>query len=87
MKYCTYILHSQKFDKYYYGQTEDLSSRLLKHNGGKVISTRRYAPWVLFAYKEFSTRSEATRTERKLKNLKSRQRVAQFIRSNDFVRI
>lgn len=29
-----YILHSEKFDKYYVGQTSDVTARLYRHNSG-----------------------------------------------------
>jgi len=86
MTYYTYILYSQKFDRFYYGQTNDLNNRISKHNAGLVDSTSKFKPWVLFAYKEFKCRSEAIKTERKLKNLKSRNRVADYIAKNNFIK-
>jgi putative endonuclease len=84
MKYFTYILYSEKFDCYYYGQTEDLEARLIKHNSGLVVSTSRYLPWILYAFLEFSTRSEAFCMEKQLKNCKGRERLQNFIIKHDF---
>ncbi len=80
MTYYTYILYSNKFDRFYYGQSEDINARLAKHNSGKVVSTAKYMLWVLYAYKQYDTRSAAMKTEKALKNLKSRKRVAEFIK-------
>ncbi|HNQ67105.1 MAG TPA: GIY-YIG nuclease family protein [Bacteroidales bacterium] len=85
MRYYIYILYSEKFDKYYYGQTNDLKERLIKHNSKKVNSTAKYSPWIIFAYKELETRSEAIAFERKIKNLKSRTRVHEYLRKHRFI--
>jgi putative endonuclease len=84
MTYYTYILYSDKFDCFYYGQTEDLKARIAKHNKGSVISAARYLPWKLYAYIELESRSEALLMEKKLKNLKSRQRISEFINKHGF---
>ena len=85
MSYFTYILYSEKFDEFYYGQTQNLDTRVIKHNAGYVKSTARYAPWRLIAYKESMTRSEAFLMERALKNCKSRDIVSEFIVRKKFV--
>jgi putative endonuclease len=59
MPFFTYILYSRNFDRFYYGQTEDLHARLASHNSGKVKSTAPYIPWCIFAYKKLSSRAEA----------------------------
>jgi putative endonuclease len=87
MTYYTYILYSDKFDRFYYGQTEVLKARIAKHNKGSVISTTRYLPWKLYAYIELESRSEALLMEKKLKNLKSRLRVSEFIKKHGFTLI
>ncbi|MGE4288349.1 MAG: GIY-YIG nuclease family protein [Salinivirgaceae bacterium] len=87
MPFYTYILFSQNFDRFYYGQTENLSARLEYHNSGKVASTAPYIPWALFAYKQVDSRADAIKFEKKLKNLKSRKRVAAFIIKNDFIKV
>ena len=87
MKYFVYILYSSAHDRFYYGQTQDLGSRLTKHNKGEVVSTVRYVPWELYAYKEVTNRTEAIKIERMLKNLKSRVKVADFIIRKCFVKV
>ena len=85
MKYLTYILYSEKFDAFYYGQTQDLEARLVKHNSGFVKSSARYLPWCIFAYKELATRSEAFLMEKKLKNCKNRNRIKKIIVQYQFI--
>ncbi|MBU2019500.1 MAG: GIY-YIG nuclease family protein [Bacteroidetes bacterium] len=76
--YYVYINYSEKFDKFYIGQTRDFEARLLLHNRGLVKSTKPYLPWknVLLIRKE--SRSESIILERKLKNL-NRERLKLFI--------
>lgn len=69
MSYFTYILYSQSFDKFYYGQTNSLDNRLVSHNSGFVNSTKRYIPWELYAYKECVDRKDAIKFERQLNSL------------------
>jgi len=52
----------------YVGSTEDVDGRVKSHNAGKVKSTKGYRPWQLLGYEEHSTRSEAVKRERFLKN-------------------
>ncbi|MCX6199841.1 MAG: GIY-YIG nuclease family protein [Bacteroidetes bacterium] len=73
-----YVLHSQKFDKYYIGQTENLIERLNRHNSGYEKATKPYTPWVIIWSAEKPTRAEAMELELKLKNL-SRQRLLEFM--------
>ena len=62
-----YVLKSFNFDRRYIGISENLSTRLLKHNSGSVRSTKAYIPWKL-AYKEgFKTKKEARIRELELK--------------------
>jgi putative endonuclease len=76
--YTVYINYSEKFDKYYIGQTEDFESRLILHNSGLVKSTSPYVPWINVLLIEKSSRSEAMLLEKKLKNL-NRIRLIAFI--------
>ena len=78
MSYCTYILYSEKFDKYYVGQTESISRRFSQHNKGLSKSTKPYIPWTLALTIPKENRSDAMKLERKLKNL-SKTRLKKFI--------
>jgi putative endonuclease len=77
--YYTYILVSLSDDSFYFGQTNDLAKRFKRHNAGLEKYTRAKRPWKIFWSTEMKTRAEAMRLERKLKNMKSRKRVLEFI--------
>lgn len=50
MKY-VYILQSlDSSERYYIGVTDDLRSRLAKHNAGEVSHTSKYRPWRVKTY-------------------------------------
>lgn len=50
LMYYTYILSSKIRKFFYTGCTDDLKERVLKHNEGKVRSTKPYAPFDLVYY-------------------------------------
>ncbi|MBN2571467.1 MAG: GIY-YIG nuclease family protein [Ignavibacteriales bacterium] len=57
--YFTYILKSTLCNKHYYCHTSDLDKRLNERNSGLSEYTKRYLPWKLIYFEEFSTRSES----------------------------
>ncbi len=63
MSYYTYILKSQKDFGYYYGHCSVLEERLLRHNKGRVRSTKSRLPFVLHYFEVYETKSEAYRRE------------------------
>lgn len=67
MEISVYILYSPAFDKYYVGQTKDLSSRLSRHNQGTERSTAPYRPWTLVWHTQKPSRGEAMVLEKKIK--------------------
>jgi putative endonuclease len=69
MMFHVYILFSEKFQRFYIGQTNNLTDRLNRHNSGYERATAPYAPWKLILSIEKPNRSEAMVLERKLKNL------------------
>ncbi|NOX45794.1 MAG: GIY-YIG nuclease family protein [Chlorobi bacterium] len=82
MQYYVYVLQSESSGLYYKGQTNNVSLRLEKHNKGYVKSTKAYRPWKPVFFTTVETRSEAVKLERKLKNLKSRTRLGEWIDKN-----
>jgi putative endonuclease len=78
MQFFVYILYSPSFDKYYIGQTANITDRLYRHNSGFEKSTSPYIPWKMIWSTEKPTRGEALVLEKKLKNL-SKDRILQFI--------
>ncbi|MDW8332151.1 MAG: GIY-YIG nuclease family protein [Cyclobacteriaceae bacterium] len=79
MKTFVYILYSPSYDKYYVGQTKDLSNRVERHNQGYEKFTSFYRPWSLVWYASKPTRADAMVLERKLKNL-TKDRLREFIK-------
>lgn len=72
--YYTYILHSEKLNRYYIGYSSDPKKRLEeRHNCGLVKSTKAGIPYCLMAMKSFETEKEAMNEERRLKKMKSRK--------------
>ena len=69
----TYILKSLKSGRYYIGYTANLNKRLNEHNSGRVMTTKREYPWILFYYEKFYTQKNAIKRERQLKSWKSRR--------------
>lgn len=68
MKY-VYILQSLVDGKHFYtGITDDLDSRLLKHNAGEVPHTSKYAPWAVKTYVAFTDEHRASAFEKYLKS-------------------
>ncbi len=66
----TYIIQSEKTDKYYIGYTSNLEKRLHYHNSGKNKSTKASAPWKLISSESFGTKREAWLRERRIKSYK-----------------
>jgi putative endonuclease len=64
-----YILISEKDGKYYYGSTNDIIKRLLKHNKGDVKSTKSRRPFRVHYYEEFINRQQAFQREQFFKSI------------------
>ena len=79
-----YILEAIESKKYYIGQTENLQSRIKKHNEGRNLATKAYIPWQLKWWKECDSRPEAIKAERKLKSIKKRKGLEKFVSENGF---
>jgi len=67
MKYFTYILFSNKAQKFYTGHTEDLDRRFFEHNCGKTPFMKAGLPWILVYSKELNSRTDAMALEKKIK--------------------
>ncbi len=63
-----YILQSESnSDRYYTGYTQNIEKRILDHNQGKNLSTRKYRPWELKSFVAFPEKERAIKFERYLK--------------------
>lgn len=89
MKYYIYILYSPCFDKYYVGQTHDVSERLKDHNEGNRPNqskkyTYKYRPWELaLSFLVGERRSDALKVERYIKSKKSRKFIELILAKKD----
>ena len=66
-----YILYSESFDQYYVGHSADLKDRILRHNAGKSLSTKKGIPWELKFSMSYETRSDAMKAEKWVKKMKN----------------
>ena len=73
MFYYTYMLKSISPDvkKTYVGYTNNLESRLTKHNNNKGAKSTKGYKWVLIYSKKFKNKNEAMSYEYELKNNKT----------------
>ncbi|MDI6820612.1 MAG: GIY-YIG nuclease family protein [Patescibacteria group bacterium] len=62
-----YLLKSRLNNGFCVGFTPDLKSRLLKHNRGDVLSTKRYLPRELMYYEAYKSKKDAVLREKQLK--------------------
>jgi len=83
MKHFTYILFSNKTNKYYIGSTGDLEIRLERHNAGATKSTKPGRPWKIVYYEIFDNKSDSIKRELQIKKMKSRLYIENLILGND----
>ncbi len=62
-----YLLRSVQFKKIYIRLTDDVPTRLLQHNRGETISTRRFRLWKCVYYEVYISLRDAQIRERRLK--------------------
>ena len=67
MEYVVYILYSESISKYYVGQTQDITNRILRHNAGRENFTSKGISWKLIYTFNCTDRSDAVRLESKIK--------------------
>jgi predicted GIY-YIG superfamily endonuclease len=67
-----YILESLDRQHFYVGITDDLRTRLAKHNAGEVPHTSKYGPWRIKTYIAFSDEAQAVAFEKYLKSASGR---------------
>ncbi|MBW2215707.1 MAG: GIY-YIG nuclease family protein [Deltaproteobacteria bacterium] len=82
MAYFVYILQSQKDGSYYIGSSQELSSRLARHNQGRAKYTKNKRPWDLVYQEAFSDRSSAMKRENAIKKRKSKKYIESLIRTS-----
>ncbi|MGN0014618.1 MAG: GIY-YIG nuclease family protein [Candidatus Gastranaerophilaceae bacterium] len=73
-KYYVYLILTEN-DSYYCGYTDDVQKRFEKHLSGKGAKyTRSHKPVKIVWQKDFSTKSEAMKIEKKIKKLSHEQK-------------
>ena len=82
MKHFVYILRSQKDASYYIGHTQDLDSRVERHNQGRVKYTKGKRPWELVYFEKYPDRSSAMAREAEIKKRKSKEFIASLVRTS-----
>ena len=80
MGYFVYILKSVPSGKFYKGSSDDPDRRLIFHNSIEKGFTSRYRPWKLVWKKEYPSKAEAQKAEKKIKAWKSTQMIEKLIR-------
>ncbi len=65
--YYVYVLKSQKDLNLYIGSTNNLKERLVKHNTGKVLSTKNRVPFDLLYYEAYISEELARKREQSIK--------------------
>ena len=65
--YFTYVLKSAKDEHFYIGWTDDLKSRLDKHNKGLVQATKTRVPLKLVYFEACLSKEKAIQREKTLK--------------------
>jgi len=65
--FSVYILYSSTLNKFYVGSTQHLSLRLLEHNRGKSLFTKKGIPWILVHSFSCDNRTEALQLEKQIK--------------------
>ena len=78
----TYILFSEKLNKFYVGSTTDLDRRLIEHNRGKEKFTSLGVPWILVYKETFELLIDARKSERHIKKQKSRIYIENLIKNS-----
>jgi putative endonuclease len=64
----TYLLESAIDKSWYIGYTEDLERRIVEHNTGKSITTKKKMPWSVIYFEACSSKDDAIAREKYLKS-------------------
>ena len=75
----TYILYSDKLNKYYIGACIDMERRLYEHNIGHSTFTKTGMPWVIVYTEQYESLPEAKKRETQIKKMKSRKYIEDLI--------
>jgi putative endonuclease len=77
----TYVLQSEKDNKFYVGFTKDLKRRVEQHNKGLAESTKNRIPFSLIYYEACLDQNYATKREKYLKSYHGRMSLKKRFKS------
>ena len=83
--YYVYVLKSINFRKSHVGFTNNIERRLLEHNSGKNIFTRRYKPWKLIYKEDFNRLEDAIHKEKYYKSHSGRNKLKEIFNNCQIV--
>jgi putative endonuclease len=79
MEHYVYILYSTHLDLFYIGSSQNPEERLVKHLANHKGFTGKAKDWILCFTESFSSKTEALKREKQLKNWKNRERIKELI--------
>lgn len=82
LKFCVYVLLSQKDDKFYIGSTSNLKQRLTDHFHGSSKATAPRRPFVLVFCEYFLSRKDALRREKYFKTTAGKKGLKLILRES-----
>lgn len=86
MKYCVYILHSEKLNRFYIGFTTNLDVRLEFHSSAEARKfTYNADDWTAFITISCRSKSQALSIERHIKDMKSKAYVENLKRYPEII--
>jgi putative endonuclease len=69
-----------KSGQIYTGSTSDLKKRMVEHERGNVVTTRKYLPVTLIGYEAYQLKSDAQRREKFMKSTEGKRLFRQQFR-------
>jgi putative endonuclease len=79
--YYTYVLLSEKDEKFYTGYTADIERRFEEHQKGKVFSTKDRRPLKLIYFEACLNQNDATHREKYLKSFHGKMFIRNRLKS------
>ena len=85
MSFTVYILYGVKLNKYYIGQTSNLSERIIFHNNASFENsyTSKSDDWTLFFSIDCKSLKQALGVEKHIKSMKSRKYIENLVKYPD----
>jgi putative endonuclease len=71
--YFVYVLKSKSARKSYVGYTEDLDRRIIQHNSGHNLFSKRFMPWEIVYTEKYDNIVDAIAREKYLKTTSGRR--------------